>query len=145
MEKVMLKALSLMLAFMMMFGTVGVPVSAASTDAKAQSFCKKVNKGNKFQTTIGSYKISFKKKGNTYNFTVVLNTKLGEGAFSMLKSMMPDKYQETVDGFKNASLVVKKNAKKAGIKKASVRYIVKSKGVKLFECKNGKLVYEKFK
>ena len=143
MKKVIIKALSLMLAFMMMFGSVSMPASAANYDSKAKSFCKTLNKGNKFQSTIGSFSVKYKKKGNTYTFTVTLNAKVGVGAYQLMKSLTPDKYDELIDGFKKTTLDLRKKAKKAGVKKASVRYIVKAGKVKVFEFKDGKVVYNK--
>ena len=143
MKKVIIRALSLMLACMMMFGSVGVTASAASSDAKANSFCKSLNKGNKFGNTIGSFKVKVKKKGNTYNFTVTLNAKVGVGAYQLMKSLTPDKYDELIEGFKKTTLDLRKRAKKAGVKKASVRYIVKAGKVKVFEFKDGKVIYNK--
>ena len=144
MKKVIIRALSLMLALMMVFGNATVTASAAVNDTKAKTFCKTLNKGNKFKTTVGSFKVSYKKKGSTYNFTITLNSKVGAGVYQMMKSMTPDKYDELIKGFEDTTLQIRKKAKKAGIKKANVKYVVKSNGEKLWEFKNGKLIYDKF-
>ncbi len=145
MKKVVIRALSLMLAFMFVFGAFSIPASAASTDAKAKALCKTLNKGRDAASCIdGSYKVKYKKKGNTYYFTVTFNTKLDASYFQMSKIMVPDKYNETVDSLKKVTLDIKKKAKKAGIKKVSVKYIVKANGEKLWVFKNGKQIYDKF-
>ena len=144
MKKVAVKLLSLMLAFMVMFGAAGMTASAASKDAKCKSFCKELNKGNKFGKTIGSYKVKYKKQNGKYQFTVTLNTNVGLGNYQMVKAMVPDKYYETRDSFKKTIKKLKKKAKKAGIKKASFTYIIKASGEKLWEFQDDELVYDRF-
>ena len=145
MKKVIVKALSLMLAFMMVFGAVSIPTHAASNDAKAKAICKELNKGKDAASCIvGSYKVKYSKKGSTYNFTVTLNTKVAAGYYQMTKLMMPDKYNETLDSLKKVTTNIKKKAKKAGLKKVSVKYTVKANGVKLWVFKDGKQIYDKF-
>lgn len=144
MKKVSVKLLTLMLAFMMAFGHAGVTASAAGQDAKVKTFCKTLNKGNKFGKTIGSYKVRYKKKGGKYTFKVTFNSNVGAGMYQIMKAMTPDKYYETRDSFVKTTKKLKKKAKKAGIKKATFHYIVMANGEKLWEVYDGLLIYDKF-
>lgn len=144
MKKVTIKLLTLMLALMMVFGATGVPTNAAGKDAKAKSFCKTLNKGNKFCKAIGNYKVKCKKKGGKYVYDITVNTKVSAGMYKMTKAMVPDKYYETRDSFVKASKKLKKKAKKAGIKNAVIHYVIKADGEKLWEFYDGLLIYDKF-
>ncbi|WP_408070505.1 hypothetical protein [Butyrivibrio sp. JL13D10] len=144
MKKAAIRLVTIMLAFMMVFGNSGVTANAAKSDAKVKSFCKTLSRGsNKFAKTVGSYKVRYKKKGGKYIFNVTLNSNVSIGMYQISKAMAPSEYYEARDSVVKTTIKLKKKAKKAGIKKSSFTYTVMAKGVKLWVIKDGVLIYDK--
>ncbi len=145
MKKLLTKALSMVLVFMVLFTAVGTTASAANLDKKAKQICTKYTKAAKAGSFVGNVKVTYKKQKGEYNFTFTLNMKQDISTFGMLKSFGSKYYNETRDSFKKTSKKLRKDIQKQGIKKANVTYIVKANGKKLWVAKNGKITYDKFK
>ncbi|WP_026497298.1 hypothetical protein [Butyrivibrio sp. WCD3002] len=145
MKKISTRALSIFLAFMLLFVSVGTTASAANYDKVAKRVCAKYTKAAKAGSFVGKVKVTYKKQKGTYNFTFTLNMDQDASIFSMLKMMGGNYYNETRDSFKSTTTKLRKDIKKQGIKKASVTYIVKANGTKLWVAKNGKITYDKYK
>ncbi|WP_029324479.1 hypothetical protein [Butyrivibrio sp. AE3004] len=144
MKKVVIKVLSFMLAFIIAFGAFGVTANAANLDKKAKNICKTLKKGKKAGSIVGKLDVKYEKQGKTYDFTVSLDCHQDASLFGMTAKMVPDKYKESRDSVGKAYKNIKKIIKKGGIKKCNVIYVVKANGVKLWEFKNGKLVFDKY-
>ncbi|SDB69070.1 MULTISPECIES: hypothetical protein [unclassified Butyrivibrio] len=145
MKKVVVKVLSLMLAFMMVFGAVGMTASAANKDKAAKKLCKEINKGgNKCKGITGNLKVTYKKEGSKYNFTIKLDMPLDAWMFDMSAKMQPKEIGQARDSVKKVSKTFKKKAKKVGIKKSSCTYIVYANGTRIWEFKDGKVVYDRY-
>ncbi len=145
MKKILTKALSMLLAFMLIFAAVGTTASAANYDKVAKRICAKYTKAAKAGSFVGKVKVTYKKQKGAYNFTFTLNMDQDDSTFAMLKLMGGNYYNETRDSFKSTTTKLRKAIKKQGIKKVNVTYIVKAKGKKLWVAKNGKITYDKYK
>lgn len=132
---------TLVLALSIAFSAVSITSYAASTAADQKQTAKKFNKFLKkyfYSDDIQDVKISYKKTGKRYTFTMTFTTK--NITKDMTNGVNANLHQQLLTAFAKTSKSQYKNAKKMGLKKPIVRVIwITADGYKVASIKNGTL------